>query len=111
MSKGILSLLIRPPISRPRPPVRLSALRVTREVSVCPAFWLLPGQIEQPSARQDEMQLPAVKMHGQSLRTPGGMHSPGLASDASESAGLRGAQTAALTLGGALATGLFEWMP
>jgi hypothetical protein len=43
--------------------VRSSALSFSRAVSVCPAFWLLPEQIEQSSARQDEMQPPAVKMH------------------------------------------------
>jgi hypothetical protein len=75
-------------------------------ISACPAFWLLPGQIEQPSAGQGGKQPAAVKMPGRLLRTLDGMHSAGLGSDASELVELFGAQTAVLTLWGALAIGI-----
>ena len=85
---------------------RSSGLAIHPDVSVCRAFWLLPGQIEQPSARQGGMQPSAVKMPGRSLQTPDGMRSAGLGSDASELVALYGAQTAVLTLWGGPATGI-----
>jgi hypothetical protein len=81
-------------------------LAIHPDVSVCRAFLLLPGQIEQPSARQGGMQPAAVKMPERLLRTLDGMHSRGLGSDASELVVLFGAQTAVLTLWGAPATGI-----